>query len=105
MIEVSKFIGKKVRELREEAGITQKQLGDLLGYSPMGISHFENGIRNLRIDDIKKLADYFKKDIAFFMPNNNSVITAPVTMFRGAGEFNSEIKKSLDDFDKFLESQ
>lgn len=97
MQEISKKIGERIKEAREEKGITQKQLGEHLGYSSMGISNFEQGIREIKLKDIHRIASFFGKDISFFLDPS-------VTMFRtdrGAGD-SGDIKKSLDEFDNFL---
>jgi repressor LexA len=98
MNEVKKVLGKKIRDAREERGITQKELGAVLNYSPMGISHFENGIRELKVSDIQKIADYFNKDISYFLQPN-------LTFFRASnvvGKARAEADKAMEDFDTFL---
>lgn len=97
MKEISKKIGERIREARDEKGLTQKQLGEFLGYSPMGISYFEQGVREMKVSDIQKIAGYFGKDISFFL-------SPSLTMFRadkGTG-MEAGASKSLSDFDAFL---
>ncbi len=76
MEEIRRVLGKKIRDAREEKGVTQKEVGELLGYSAMGISHFENGIRELRLSDLQKLADFFAKPLSFFFPTNEASASA-----------------------------
>lgn len=97
MIEIKKVLGKKIREAREEKGITQKKLGSVLGYSPMGISHFENGIRELKMTDIQKMAEYFGKNISFFLK--------PDVVFFRAEQTDEDVSQSLKDFDSFVDKQ
>ncbi len=97
MKEISKKIGERIKEAREEKGLTQKQLGEFLGYSTMGISYFEQGVREMKVTDIQKLAGYFGKDISFFL-------SPSLVMFRadkGTGT-DGDAAKSFGDFDKFL---
>lgn len=96
MDEIRDFVGKRIRDIREERGITQKELGEVLGYSAMGISHFEKGIRDIKLSDLKKIAQYFSKDLSFFL--------SP-TFFRFSGKDNPEVQKSLEDFDNYLDQQ
>ena len=52
--------GDKVNTLaerRKEAGLTQKQLANLLGLKHSSISKWENGASKPRADTLKKLAD------------------------------------------------
>lgn len=95
MQEIRKVIGEKVREAREERKLTQKDLGDVLGYSAMGISHFENGIREMKISDIQKLSDFFGKSVSYFL-------SPGLVMFRADGKHEAAVTKSINDFDKFL---
>lgn len=92
-------LGNKIREAREEKGLTQKELGRVLGYSPMGISHFEKGIRELKISDIKKLAKHLGKNFSYFLPNENRL---EITFPRIEGEIDFQIQSSLKDFDKHV---
>lgn len=48
-----------IRELREKKGITQTELGKVLGVTKNSISYYENGKRQLTPDMLVKLADYF----------------------------------------------
>ncbi len=46
-----------VAERRKEAGLTQKQLANLLGLKRSSISKWENGASKPRAETLKKLAD------------------------------------------------
>ncbi len=96
--ELKKQLGKKIREAREENSLTQKELGKALGYSPMAISHFEKGIRELKLSDIQHLAKILKKDLFYFFPSR-------ATFFRSQASNYTEIKKSIKDFENFLNKQ
>lgn len=98
MEEIKKQLGKKIREAREEKKLTQKELGKALGYSFMAISHFEKGIRELKFSDLQRLSKILGKELAYFLPSR-------LTFFRAQPSNNPEIKKSLEDFDKFLDKQ
>lgn len=98
MKEIKKVLGRRIREAREERKITQKELGEILDYSPMGISHFEKGIRELKVSDIQKLANYFGKDMSFFLQPE-------VTFFRADFKDSDNTRKAVKDFEKFLDEQ
>lgn len=62
----TKQIGERIRQLRKTRGITQDELGLILGDRTTGkplsrgqVSNLETGKRNLNIHQIKILADYF----------------------------------------------
>ncbi len=52
-----------LKNIRIKNGISQKYLAKLLGYSPMGISHFENGRREMKLSDIEKWASLFHLNV------------------------------------------
>ncbi|MPY52857.1 helix-turn-helix domain-containing protein [Streptomyces acidicola] len=47
-------VGKLLRLLRERAGVTQKELGEMVGYGPDAISAMERGVRVARPEVLEK---------------------------------------------------
>ena len=61
-------IGKRIKMLRNSAGITQDELGEKLGVKKAAIQKYESGsIINLKIETIKKLAEIFEVTPAYIM--------------------------------------
>lgn len=56
-----------LRIRREELNITQKELADELGISSMGLSHYEVGSRQPRLDFLEKWAAALKMEINVFL--------------------------------------
>jgi transcriptional regulator with XRE-family HTH domain len=52
-------IGKRIKELRRARGLDQLQASQIIGVSRSQWSNLENGKRNLNIQQIKTIADYF----------------------------------------------
>ncbi|MGY1500182.1 helix-turn-helix domain-containing protein [Streptomyces sp. QTS52] len=50
-------LGKMLKRLRERAGLTQKQFGELVGYGPDAISAMERGVRITRPELLEKADD------------------------------------------------
>lgn len=50
-------IGDKIRKIREEKKITQKELAERLGTSQQNLAQYENGKRNPKIKTLQKIAD------------------------------------------------
>ena len=48
-------IGKKIKELRKEAGLTQKQLAKMLNKSETGFASWEQGLSEPSVHDIRLL--------------------------------------------------
>jgi transcriptional regulator with XRE-family HTH domain len=53
-------LGKKIRELRHEADLSQERLGEITGLDRTYISGIERGVRNPSIKNIEKLAKALK---------------------------------------------
>lgn len=65
-------IGKRLKQLRQEAGMTTMDLAQVMGTSPSAITNYETGIRIPR-DEIKvKIAEYFGRSVeAIFYPQKS----------------------------------
>ena len=57
-------IGKNIKRIREEKGLTQQSIADLIAMHRSNYSRVETGDRDLSIDAISKIAKYFNYDIA-----------------------------------------
>ncbi len=64
-------IGKRVRLAREEAGLSQEELGKLLNCSGVTISTWETGKRRISLEDLHSLARVLGKPLAFFFPDES----------------------------------
>lgn len=53
-------LGKKIRELRQEKGLTQQELADLLFVTRSAISNYEMEKRYPDLNTLKAMADYFE---------------------------------------------
>lgn len=60
----TKDIGKRIKELRKARGLDQLQAANIIGVSRSQWSNLENGKRNLNIQQIKQIADYFGVSLA-----------------------------------------
>ncbi len=52
-------IGKKIKELRKELGLTQKQLASMLNKSETGFASWEQGLAEPSVNDIRLLCAIF----------------------------------------------
>lgn len=51
---------ERMRALREDLDLSQKEAGAILQKSQQGYSHIENGRAELKIEDLIILCDYYK---------------------------------------------
>lgn len=59
--------GKTLRQLRLEHGISQRKLGEELGFCNQTVSFWESGQREPDLDALIKIADYFKVSTDFLL--------------------------------------
>lgn len=67
------LIGKRIKKLRLQKNLTQEQLAKELNLSKSSISYYERGDRNIPIDILIKLSDFFRVDIDYILGISNRV--------------------------------
>ena len=58
---------KRMRNLREDGDLTQKEVGRIINKSQQGYSHIEDGRAELKIDDLITLCDFYKVSADYFI--------------------------------------
>lgn len=79
----------RLKQLRNEKGVLQRELADYLNVSRVTITQYENGSRSPDDETKKKIAEYFNVSLDYLM--GFSDIRNPYT-----------IDKNLDEVDEFL---
>jgi transcriptional regulator with XRE-family HTH domain len=59
-------IGKRVRALRLQRGMTQVKLGELLNVTFQQVQKYENGANRISAGRLQRIADVFESPITFF---------------------------------------
>ena len=67
MSEEYRRIGNRLRQLRENRGLTQKEVGHIIGVSADAVRLYEKGRRRIGLIDLQKLADHFAVPLAYFL--------------------------------------
>lgn len=60
-------VARRLAAARREAGLSQSELGEVLGYGAPMISAFENGRRRMKLEDLARLCIALNKDPDFFL--------------------------------------
>lgn len=60
-------VGQRVRAAREEAGMTQERLADLLGMSDSGLTLWESGKRRIPLDQLREIGRLTGKPMWWLM--------------------------------------
>lgn len=63
-------VGERIRIIRKAAGLTQQELAAALNMQYQNISQYERGIRQPKIETIKRIADVLEVNFVFLLPLN-----------------------------------
>lgn len=66
--DMSAWLAVRIREAREEAGLTQAELAARMGRTQTAISYWESGKRQPGLDDLIDLSVAVSKDVYYFLP-------------------------------------
>lgn len=103
-MDLYKLIGSRIRQAREALGYSQEELGQLLGYSATAIYYFENGIRKVKIEDLKKIAEILGRAIEYFLQEEpEDELTA--ILWRATQELPPTAQYQLNEFLKALSKE
>lgn len=100
-----KLIGNKIREAREEAGMSQQELAEKIGFKTgTGISLIELGDRGIAIEGLEKIADALQKDIKFFLGRETDKVDIQFAL-RADKYLSSKDKDSIIQFINFIRNK
>lgn len=71
--QVKVFVGNKLKNYRMKKGISQSELGEILGVKNNSVSAYERGKRSMTLDQLKIAADYFNITVDDFFPRNEEL--------------------------------
>lgn len=72
-----KSLGERIKEIRIIKGLSQRQLGSILGMGNSTISAVERGERNLTIDMLQRISDALEIDVISLFEFDNGEHAAP----------------------------
>lgn len=58
---------ERLQNLREDADLTQRELGEYLHISQRAYAHYENGTRNIPVEMLIRLARYYDTSIDYLV--------------------------------------
>ena len=61
------MIYKRIRDLREDRDLTQREVGQIIHKSQQGYSHIEEGRAELKIEDLVTLCRFYGVSADFFV--------------------------------------
>lgn len=104
----------RIKELREEKGLSQKKLADSLGLSAGTVGNWESGIREPNFDTATKVADFFDVTVDYLLGNSdvrNPETTIPTdddikfALFGGEKGISDEAYEDVKRFAAFIKDK
>lgn len=66
------MIYRRMKDLRKDAGLTQTEISRYLNLSRRSYSHYENGTRNLPVDILISIADFYNVSIDYLLERTDN---------------------------------
>ena len=89
-------ISENIKLLREQYGLSQKELGQIAGVSDKAVSTWEQGIKEPRMGAIQKIADHFGIQNSNII-EDNGLQSQSVTLTPPTKKVPKDLKKILED--------
>ena len=68
---------KRIRELREDNDLTQKEVGQILNMSQTGYNQYEIGKNDIPTKVLIKLADYYNTSVDYLLDRTDNLSPYP----------------------------
>lgn len=88
---------ERIRELREERGLTQKELAEAIGVDRTAIAKYESGASGAKSEMLEKLANYFGVTTDYILGRTNEKTPAPVVQSESEEEEIREYLQQIKD--------
>ena len=94
-----KEVAERIKEIRLNKGMTQRQLADRLGWTPSAVSKVENDTYEISLDSAKKIARALEVDPDYLIFGNGDYIREEINLL-----FDQLTPEQKDSFLQFLRS-
>ena len=100
------IIGSRIRNLRSKLGLSQSELGQIIGVTKASISGYENITRNPSYKNLNKLADFFGVTSDYLLGREELLVKENETNYIGWEDFNiiNSIKNYPNLYDNIKEN-
>ena len=92
-------ISENIKLLREQYGLSQKELGQIAGVSDKAVSTWEQGIKEPRMGAIQKIADHFVIQKSNIIEDNGLQSQSVPLTPRDERQIAADLEKMLADLD------
>ena len=67
----------RIKSLREDNDLTQKEISQILNISQVAYSYYEINKRNIPLELLSKLADYYNTSVDYLLYRTNNITPYP----------------------------
>ncbi len=90
------LVSTRVKELRKSRGLSQKDIGKLIGVTKVSVCGYENGTRTPSLESLELLADIFEVSTDYLLGRELYVVSDKVNKYVGSiSEEDIEIIKEI----------
>lgn len=83
----SKEIGEKIKFRRQDIGMSQERLAEILGVSYQQVQRYENGKNKLNVENIQIIAEALSVPVTFFFtPEQPQAVAEPSACYQSPEE-------------------
>lgn len=100
----SDIIRNNIKSYREKQKLRQEDIASYLGISREMVSYYESGARNIPLDTLNKLADFFQVELEDLLEENPDLRKANVALAFRAGDIGPEDRRTVADFHKIVKN-
>ena len=88
-------IGERIRERRQELGLTQDELAKTLDVTPQHISAIETDKRAPSLDFLVRLAKMLKVTTDYLLSGEEAIVTPAISAIKADGKLSSRARNAL----------
>lgn len=70
--EVNNMRFQRIQDMRNDADLSQRQISEILHISQRSYSHYETGTRNIPVEMLIRLANYYDTSIDYLVGRTNN---------------------------------
>ena len=78
------LVGKRIKDMRLEKGMSQQELGDLIGVTKVSICGYENGTRTPSLETFGILADIFETTTDYLLGREVPIVNEEANEYIGS---------------------
>src|SRR5690242_3036344 len=98
----SVIIGANIKAYRERMNLNQEDVANYLGVQREVISYYENGSREISIENLKKLSNLFGVELYNLIEQNATISQANIAFAFRANQLSTDDLKAIADFKKIV---